>query len=207
MPVATKETSEVKETKNNSLFHRPSKLQIRHKQSKSLAALDRPAASPDESTSPTSKVKNWLKSRFTRPRSKSSVETGKKSTFIGGHALMHADGTESLTSLDNRSSSMREVALAGRIRPLQPTPRPPVGFDHGDEPEAAAAAQRRKERQIDRELSAATPVSSLSSGSSGDEVEFLTPRSPLPPPRTIRDPAARKSGSPVRDSKFLENLD
>ncbi|KAF7546163.1 hypothetical protein G7Z17_g8634 [Cylindrodendrum hubeiense] len=62
--------------------------------------------------SPTSKVKGWIKQRFSRGKSLSEGE--KKRGFLGGAALRESDPNPSTTSLDNRSTSMRDVALAGR---------------------------------------------------------------------------------------------
>jgi len=188
------------------IFSRPTKLQTKHKAPGTFSPTEKSPTSEESSSS--FKVKSWLKSRFTRPRSKTEPERekGKQWTFIGGQKLMHADGTGSLTSLNGQSSSMREVAMAGRSAPLQPTPRPAVGFLHGDEP---GESSRRATGSMFDEPS---PVSSMSSSSS--EEQFVEAREipggqsslAMTPPRAIRDPAKKKSASPVRDSRFLENL-
>ncbi|KFA75468.1 hypothetical protein S40288_01167 [Stachybotrys chartarum IBT 40288] len=66
----------------------------------------------DETTSPTSKMKGWIKNRFSRRKS-TGDQNEKKKAFLGGAALRQ-EGNESSTSLENRPSSMRDVALAGR---------------------------------------------------------------------------------------------
>ncbi|KAH6641521.1 hypothetical protein F5144DRAFT_136477 [Chaetomium tenue] len=95
--------------------------------------------SPDgNSTSPTRKVRDWLFSRFPRPRAKTASTTApdeqvtpdaKKKGFIGGVALARLQGnntsTPSITdnvkgkgketaTEDRPDASMREVAMAGR---------------------------------------------------------------------------------------------
>ncbi|EAQ85961.1 hypothetical protein CHGG_07214 [Chaetomium globosum CBS 148.51] len=95
--------------------------------------------SPDShSTSPTRKVRDWLFSRFPRPRAKTASTTvtddqdapdAKKKGFIGGVALARLQGnntsTPSITddvkgkgketaTEDRPDTSMREVAMAGR---------------------------------------------------------------------------------------------
>ncbi len=172
-----------------SVLHRSSRLQVKNRHSSTFPVVEKPKEAPaalDGSSSPTSKMKNWLRSRFSsRPRARSSVEPGSnsKKSFIGGHALLHTDGTGSMTSLDRRSESMREVALAGRIPPLQPRRR------RDDEV--------RLDRDSDPDPAPGSLVSSLHS--SDDESTFA-------PPRPIRDLTGKKSASPVRDSRFLEDL-
>ncbi|KAI2779498.1 hypothetical protein F4815DRAFT_473316 [Daldinia loculata] len=136
--------------------------------------VDRESASPGEGSSKGG-VKTWFKNRFSRgakqPEDKGkSVERG----FVGGAALM---GVNSSTSIDNRSASVRAVAMAGR------------GRTTGLEDEAAGAAM---------------PVSSWSDDENEyfrDEARDR-PGTPLTPPRPLRSSVA--SHSPSRDSKFVE---
>lgn len=105
---------------------RGKKVTIDTDQDPTLAATSKSSSSPEESPgSPSVKVRNWIKSRFSRPRAKSTSTADKEEQqqqgpgFIGGHALtrLHADGIESMTSLENSiATSMREVALAGKAR-------------------------------------------------------------------------------------------
>lgn len=190
------------------LFERPAKLQTRPKDD-GIVSPEKSPKSPnsDDNTSPTSRVKNWLKSRFTRPRAKSSADTDERS-FVGGHALRHPDGTGSMTSLGNGNSSMREVALAGRGKPLEPTPRPSRGLSGFEMGESSTAARGRS---LDREasFSRASRISSMSSGSERftEAKEVLSDKGSFAPPKPIQDPAKKKSQSPIRDSRFLENLE
>ncbi|KPM41674.1 hypothetical protein AK830_g4902 [Neonectria ditissima] len=79
--------------------------------------------SNDSAKSPSSKVKGWIKQRFSRGKSMSETEkqSDKRRAFVGGAALRDSDPNHSTTSLDNRPSSMRDVALAGRTPGLETT--------------------------------------------------------------------------------------
>jgi hypothetical protein len=94
----------------------------------------------------------------------------------GGAALREPDTNHSATSLDNRATSMRDVALAGRGTNGELSDRDMLHDSRG--------------------------VSPVSSDSDDDEqVPAITP------PPAIKDPVARQSHSPSRDSRFRENLD
>lgn len=194
------------------------------------------ATAEDSAASATAKMRMWLKSRF-RARSRSSAEagsfgadTGKKGSFIGGVALSgavagttssaaqqrRADSGSSLSSLGARdqpgTESMREVALAGRgeqdagvggatTSRMTTATSPTVGVV----PAAAAATGGS--------VTSLASSNNLSSGSGGGD-NFVLARDhfstsgglPLPP--VIRDPARpTKTGSPVRDSRFLEMIE
>lgn len=177
-----------------------------------------PDTSPESATeSHSARVKNWLKSRLQRPRAKSTSvnsASGKPERpaggFIGGHALtrLHADGTGSMTSLSdgNRSASMHEVALAGR--PVSALP--------------LARADDEGENYKRHGLVLSSNADSLSSATSevGASVrnsrartrsnESISSDIDITPPRAIVDPervVSRSSGSPTRDSKFIEIID
>ncbi|KAJ0148091.1 hypothetical protein FOXG_01465 [Fusarium oxysporum f. sp. lycopersici 4287] len=134
-----------------------------------------------DAASPTSKVKGWIKNRFSRGKSlgeKDRENQGdKRSSFIGGAALRDTDANESSTSLDNRATSMRDVALAGR---------------------SANAESSDHDRDVLHDSRGISPVSSLSED---EAVPAITP------PPAIKDPAERKSQSPSRDSRFREMMD
>lgn len=151
------------------------------------------ARSPSESGSPTHKMKEWLKSRFSRPRGRSAAgETSPEERgFIGGVALTRI-ANESSTSLDARSASMREVAIAGtsgtRSRAETSTSLPAGRGDFGG-------------RALDSK--------NVSPVTSDDESEtFVLARDdledPVSPPPTGKISASLKSTSPTRDSRFRE---
>ncbi|KAH6892026.1 hypothetical protein B0T10DRAFT_283016 [Thelonectria olida] len=73
-------------------------------------------SSNESATSPTSRVRGWIKNRFSRGKSfgDGDKQNDKRRSFLGGAALRDSDLNRSTTSLDNRSASMRDVALAGR---------------------------------------------------------------------------------------------
>ncbi|SCN75969.1 uncharacterized protein FFB20_08890 [Fusarium fujikuroi] len=145
------------------------------------ATTERGRRKLSDAASPTSKVKGWIKNRFSRGKSlgeKDRESQGvKRSSFIGGAALRDTDANESSTSLDNRATSMRDVALAGR---------------------SANAESSDHDRDVLHDSRGISPVSNLSDD---EAVPAITP------PPAIKDPAGRKSQSPSRDSRFREMMD
>ncbi|KAL6852034.1 hypothetical protein J3F83DRAFT_757201 [Trichoderma novae-zelandiae] len=133
--------------------------------------------SPEAPTSPTARVKGWIKNRFSRGKSLSELGEKKKG-FVGGAALRDSGPGGSTASLENRSSSMREVTLAGRS---------------GEE------AAEDHPQTLRRDSRGVSPVSS-GSGRSSDVESFETPRA-------IMDQPPRQGNSPVRDSRFKEMMD
>lgn len=136
--------------------------------------------------SPTDKVKTWFKSRFSRgPRS--DDDRPNKKSFIGGHALAGLDSNNvSTSSVDNRSASVRAVALAGRRR--------------ADLPEGYSTVQSPNPENV-------SPLSTSSEEEYfRDEPEMIPGPTVLRPPRPIQDSVTKKSQSPSRDSRFLEMM-
>lgn len=197
-------------------LHRPftPKIQTKTNTAKNDAAILSPASSPESATnSPSTRVKNWLKSRLHKPRAKSVSVSQKPDNqpaggFIGGHALIsrHADGTGSMTSLsESGMRSMREVALAGR--PFSALPLRSVEGGTGGGSVSGAADS----------LSSVSSEDNNGGTATGREARARTRASaPVPldltltPPRVLADPARitpRSSGSPSRDSKFIENIE
>jgi len=91
------------------------------------------AANTDEATpmSPSSpndgsKVKNWLKTKFSRRMSKAQKPSDKEKdasgdkAFVGGAALTGASANNSSASLGAQSSSVRDVAFAGKAKEEEP---------------------------------------------------------------------------------------
>jgi len=154
-------------------------------------AADHDLKSPDEKSPRGRKVKSWFKSHFSKgsksqDEQKSENRAGRQG-FIGGASLTGVDSNESSASLENRSASVRAVAMAGR------SSQDDRRTGSGERPSSAGAVAR--------------DISPLSSSSSDDEF-FDDPRSSvqggLSPPRPIRDLSLTKSQSPTRDSRFHE---
>lgn len=173
--------------------HRPNKLQIQGKAPVSCPPVDKSPTS--EGVSPSSKVKSWLRSRLIRPRSK--TEPGRQPDFVGGQRLTRVDGTGGRGSLDRGGASSREGSPAGRAAPLATTGQP--------------------QKQLARATGSTSddvpsPVSSMANSSDEDFFEAGDGRSgrrllsSITPPNPMRDPVTKKSASPLRDSRFLENL-
>jgi len=183
------------------------------------------AANPDESTpmSPNTasnaKVKNWLKSKFSRRMSKStkSSSTGEKEKkeegFVGGAAFTGASANNSSASLGQTPSSVRDVALANTDKTTKSTTeheREPSISDSISATPTPAAAEEEEEERIGRTSRRASTVSSLEQDNKlqkkeTEDEEFQEARDnfdeDLAPPPTF---PAEKSNSPVRDSKFKE---
>ncbi|TVY43466.1 hypothetical protein LOCC1_G005345, partial [Lachnellula occidentalis] len=153
------------------------------------------AANKDEptpiNTSPTSpkddgKVKNWLKTRFSRRQSrtqKSSPEESEpnnRSSFVGGAALTGASANDSTVSLGQKSTGVTSPLASPAVK------------DENPEDERVGRAVKRKDSEVSSELS---------------EAEFQEARDEfdedLAPPRTF---VAAKSSSPARETKFVEAI-
>jgi hypothetical protein len=94
-------------------------------------AANREESTPMSSSSPgdSSKVKNWLKTKFSRRMSKpqkpsaSEKEKEPEKAFVGGAALTGASANNSTASLGAKSSSVRDVAMAGKAPGVEPENR------------------------------------------------------------------------------------
>lgn len=134
-------------------------------------------------------VKSWLKSKFSKRNSKIEKSSSKPSpkgspkaeSFVGGAALAGV-ANDSTASLGGKSSSIKDVALAGKEKEIPITP-----------PEEG--------ERVGRSTSRASTVSSLS-----EEAEFQEAKDHFDPGLTPPQPkfAADKAHSPARDSKFKE---
>ena len=135
--------------------------------------------SSETPSSPTSKVKGWIKNRFSRGKS-ASDGSDKGKSFVGGAALRDPEANDSNASLEQRPTSMRDVALAGKTGPGRDTNEATAARDsHGVSPVDSSDSDEYEENQ---------------------EPTGLT----MAPPRPLQDPAVRTSISPSRDSKFRE---
>jgi len=160
-------------------------------------AANQDLSTPMSPSSPAdgSKVKNWLKTKFSRRMSKaqktSPTEKEKKKEtngFVGGAALAltGASANNSTASLGAKSSSVRDVAMAGKAKEEIPEPE-----------------DRGREERRDSEVSAlsAEPAGTVQA----NEDEFQEARDnfdeDLAPPPTF---VAAKSSSPAREAKFTE---
>jgi hypothetical protein len=153
------------------------------------------AANPEESTplSPGSpgdgsKVKNWLKTKFSRRMSKpqkppaSEKEKEPEKAFVGGAALTGASANSSTASLGAQPASARDIDLAGKAR---------------EEAEAAPEDRGRNPRRESEVSALSEPVGDV------DEDEFQEARDnfdeDLAPPPTF---VAEKSSSRGVDKRI-----
>lgn len=171
----------------------------------------------DANASPPSskKMKTWIKNKFTRPRAKSSgaeTETSSKEKkggsggFIGGVTLARLKSgakNNSTPSIENRSASMREVAMAGAA-----SHRNPVGDELGETSYEMASRGR-----ADDAASECAPSIVRSASSASSEENFYdakrgsTMTSPTgtlsPPPATL----GTKRDNVAKESKFTEMME
>ena len=140
---------------------------------------------PESGTSPTSKVKGWIKNRFSRGKSVGDNEkpADKGKGFVGGAALRDSELNRSNTSLSNRPTSMRDVALAGKSGEAETHDEEALRDSRGVSPVSSEDEEQTERTEMQGEFPALTP------------------------PRPIEDPMIRTSSSPTRDSRFRENLD
>ncbi|KAK3995636.1 hypothetical protein QBC44DRAFT_20623 [Cladorrhinum sp. PSN332] len=185
--------------------------------------------SAGDSTSPTHKVRTWLRNRLpTRQRAKSqgAENTGsraEKGSFIGGAALARLQGRNvstpsivetvdkpkhgSRTSSASAGASMREVALAGR-KNEEASGSGSKTIDLLPSPMTSTGPASPRSQVVSEKRS----VSSISSDDSTTDkfVEarshLASPLTPLTPPRLVGLSAAGRA-SPFRESRFSENLE
>lgn len=147
-----------------------------------------PASDKESPTSPQSGVRGWIKNRLSRGKSVSEQEPPaekekkRRSLFRSGTSKRGQNGT--ISSLEPRSSSMHDVAMAGRGEDGE-THEPVVGLSSGA-----------------RDSRGVSPVSSPEEripDNRGDEDEMR-------PPRPIVDSAPRSSISPNRGTRFREEM-
>ncbi|KAG5975650.1 hypothetical protein E4U55_007609 [Claviceps digitariae] len=175
-------------------------------------------------TSPSAKVKGWIKHTFSREKS-SAEHNNKRRSFFGGASMKNKENKDtnvnngSAVSIGNRSSSMHDVALAGK-----PGDEEALGKDK-THPEASLmpghkSAGRQHEEDVDSQ--GVSPVSTpleeeRQLGDQDQAVDAgalemekgknrLSRTTSIEPPRRIDDTAIRSSRSPNRDSRFREEL-
>ena len=153
----------------------------------------------------------------------------KRRSFFGGAAMRDHGASDSAQSLDNRSASMRGVALAGKsadeAAARDADEAGPSGARYGEEPagkrhEPQAEAEPPvpgQQKQDPREVSpASTPLEEeeqqqqqqrrrLGVDFEGDDIRDGR-RISIEPPKPIEDPLTRTSSSPTRDSRFREEM-
>jgi hypothetical protein len=181
------------------------KLKGKDKQAGSVSPAEE-VPDVEKGNSPSSKVKTWV-NRLTRPRAKSSgaameQPNRQRQEFVGGAALKRIkENNHSTGSLDNRSASMREVAMA-RASHFQ--------ADEGGESSAArrpiSGDGRHDDTESDDAPSIVRSVSSLSTDDNRSaEVKGEVGGALSPPPPVRGSPLGRDS--PVKESKFTEMMD
>ncbi|QUC18931.1 uncharacterized protein UV8b_03172 [Ustilaginoidea virens] len=164
-------------------------------------------------SSPTAKVKGWIKTRFSRGKSFGEHDQKRRSFFGGASMKDHATaatGNGSVGSIENRSSSMHDVALAGKADEQNDKAEVNVKDEHGESAQHFAATDSRGVSPVstsqddERELGEELQDEDLPQKKEEDR---QSRKASMAPPRPIEDPVARTSSSPTRDSRFREEMD
>ncbi len=154
-------------------------------------------------------VKGWIKNRFSRGKSVSEKPEKdgdeKRRSFFGGASMKGNKSNKSNTSLENRSSSIRDVAMAGKSDKEDGASDKDVVIKDkdSDEEEAAVGGGHSEDKELEK--SDSRGVSPVSTPAAEDKPERESRG--LEPPKPLDDSVARTSSSPTRDSRFKEEMD
>lgn len=149
------------------------------------------------STPQKGKVRGWLKNRLSRGKSlaekdnsgEKSEKADKRRSIFGGLKKDRA-ANGSAASIENRSSSIRDVALAGKDE---------------DKTEAAAVKEESKATE-EPERPDSSGVSPVSTPGGGDNFEDARQSRSLEVPKAVEEEAGRLSSSPAPGSRFKEEI-
>ena len=180
-------------------------------------------------------MKGWIKKRFSVSRGKGNAAekdpSEKRRSFFGGGSHKAKASNASNTSLENRSSSIRDVALAGKDGAEEASTKEPAidaaianVVEKGDEADKAPELEVREPEAEEATASAATAGKTAvadTETSAGKTEEKADSRgvSPVSTPfedadersRTLEPPKplegeGRRSSSIARDSRFKEEM-
>lgn len=145
----------------------------------------------DSPTSPQSKMRGWIRNRFSRSKSVSEPEPTadkekKRRSIFRSSTTKKEQQTGTISTLEPRMSSMRDVAMAGR----------------NDDDETQEHGVTGANRSMDSR--GVSPVSSFESARSDQEFDYED--SSVQPPRLNVDNAPRSSISPNRGTRFKEEI-
>lgn len=140
------------------------------------------------------KVRGWLKNRLSR--SKSSVDkeenSEKRKSFFGGSLRKKSAANESSNSADNRPSSIRDIALAGKDEEEA----------KGEETAAESAAEAGDKKEEEQEVSDSRGVSPVTTPGA-EEFKDARQTTSLEAPVATEEPVGRLSSS---GSRFKEEI-
>ena len=154
----------------------------------------------DASGSPTSKVRGWIKNRFSRGKSVNEQDK-KRRSFFGGASPRSAAANDSAASLENRSTSMHDVAHAGKEE--ENVAASDVQGE-ADEMDSQGVSPVSTPLEEERELGDAEREDDEVRKDEDDEEQRTSRNAPA---LAVEESAIRKSSSPMRDSRFREEMD
>lgn len=154
-----------------------------------------------DASSPTVKVKGWLKNTFSREKS-SGEQNKKRRSFFGGASMKNkgTSGNGSAVSIENRSTSMQDDALAGKAGNEVGEPAPHDDGDRDSQGVSPVSSLLEEERDVGAKA-AENDILETEAG----EARVGRKKS-VEAPRLKDDAVARTSSSPNRDSRFREEL-
>ncbi|KAK3181066.1 Eisosome assembly protein [Lecanicillium sp. MT-2017a] len=148
-------------------------------------------------------VKGWIKNRFSRGKSvseKPEKESGeKRRSFFGGASMKGNKSNKSNTSLEKRSSSIRDVAMAGKSENEDDASEKDVVTKDKEVDD-----EKSKDKEEEEEKPDSRGVSPVSTPAADDKSERESRG--LEPPKPLDESLARTSSSPTRDSRFKEEI-
>lgn len=225
--VTATETVVTKPDKHDEASVEPPTTKVDTKAAAAATRSDEPTTSPTTSPKSDSRVVSWIKDKFSRRASKSYKPDEPRPKVEDKDAKVTATGSDgegaiatgdhgSSSSIGRRDSSIRDVAMAGRAssshdgegtrpdstaQPVVPTSdddtRPSRSRKRSPSPDISPLSEDLEDGDHD-------PMAKKEKEKeTRDRFDEKDDKGLAPPPATF---AQRTSDSPVRDSKFLENL-
>merc|ERR1711964_699918 len=163
---------------------------------------------------PRSKVKNWLKTKFSRRMSKGQKSPGLEkensagSGFVGGAALTGASVNNSTASLGGKSSSVREVATAGTssAAPASTTATEPTVDHYGLETLDKSPTHIESDPELEADSDTGSVVSSEHGTVTAPESSRISEPSKATEPTKVPAPETEERGRPVSKISTVSSM-
>ena len=161
-----------------------------------------------------SKVKNWLKTKFSRRMSKGQKSPGLEkensagSGFVGGAALTGASVNNSTASLGGKSSSVREVATAGTssAAPASTTTTEPTVDHYGLETLDKSPTHIESDPELEADSDTDSVVSSEHRTVTAPESSRISEPLKATEPTRVPAPETEERGRPVSKISTVSSM-
>ncbi|KAG4425956.1 hypothetical protein IFR04_000900 [Cadophora malorum] len=161
-----------------------------------------------------SKVKNWLKTKFSRRMSKGQKSPGLEkensagSGFVGGAALTGASVNNSTASLGGKSSSVREVATAGTssAAPASTSATEPTVDHYGLETLDKSPTHIESDPELEADSDTGSVVSSEHRTVTAPESSRISEPSKATEPTKVPAPETEERGRPVSKISTVSSM-